>query len=46
MIKVYIIKLNEHKNDRPHSIVNNKASIILSKLISFIVQVFNEKISL
>ena len=35
---MYIIKLNEHKNDKPHGIVNNMVGIKISKLFSFIVQ--------
>ena len=29
LIKVYIIRLNKHENDRPHSIVSNNVGITI-----------------
>ena len=38
LIRVYIMRDNKHKNDRPHGIVNNKAGIIISISFSLFVQ--------
>ena len=41
LINVYTIKLTKHKNDRPHGIVRNNVGILISILISLIVQLVN-----
>ena len=39
-INVCTIKLNKHKNDRPHGIVKKSGGIIMSIIFSFRVQLF------
>ena len=46
LVKVYTIRDNEHKNDKPHGIVSNKVGMKVSIIFSLFVQFDNIILSL